>query len=174
LCAADDILETAKPPGVLTTQEASKSQPERELQIMSGFSLPQSFVDAASQNGGNTTLHERIAPVTYTCVDDDILWLHADTKDFAARVLCYLTTRPMPWTMSEGAIAAKFGVDTKKVKRAISWLTAQGYCRTRRRKVRHGIFEDGRVSSNVYVWDWYIYEVPRMNPDFVKRQQIAG
>jgi hypothetical protein len=122
---------------------------------------------------GNLQVVERVTPVTYTLVDDDILYLHADTKDFAARVLCYLTTRPKPWTLSEGAIAAKFGTDIQKVKKAMKWLTDQGYVKSRRRRARFAIDEQGRSVRNVVFWDWTVYEVPRMNPDYVKAQARA-
>lgn len=125
---------------------------------------------APASAGGNLTLHERVVPVTYTRVDDDILYLHADTKDFAARVLCYLTTRPKPWTLTEAAISVKFGVDERKVRRAMHWLTEQGYVRSRRRRARFYRMDAGLVIPNVYVWDWDVYKVPRMNPHWVKAQ----
>lgn len=124
---------------------------------------------------GNWHVYQRIASVPYSKVDNEHLDIHTD-QHLAVRVLVYLACPRAPYknpdssvvaaTVSEGAIAAHFGVSVRTIKRSMKTITEWGYVRTRRRQI-------SGYNGKEFVWDYHVYRSKMMNPHWVKAQAQA-
>lgn len=143
-------------------------------------SLPHAENPSASvfrtPSAGDWMIHEPITSRQY----ERVLRMHLDAFTGSPLTRCILHDLAYPaiprvspdspmvkGTISQGLLADRYSVSVSTIKRSMKLLTDGGFIRTRQRRIRRG------YNGPETLWDYHIYKVPEMNPDFVKRQHLA-